>query len=360
MGVPFFVIAPILLSITVYSVYYFFLILLNPSKLGKVLILLGLIVSCFSFVFLMTLSRVFATSTVYCLYVFFSLVLGLLFYLTIFAIGLQIVKLCRFKINLKIFVRVSFILAVLLFAIGLCSAGFPRIKNISVKMMGLPPVWQGKKIVQLSDVHLGGVYGVGFLKRQIARVNALDPDLVVITGDLFDGTENNLDLFAPELRELKAKKGVIFIPGNHDNHLGLDKVAAILEETNIIFLKDESIVIDGLEIIGLDVHELNKEDTNLFVANLQNYSGQARLLLKHVPKDIAWAKHLNIGLQLSGHSHNGQMFPLSLLTHAFYGKYQHGLHTEGDFNIYTSSGLGSWGPPVRTFNPAEIVVITIY
>lgn len=359
MGATFFVIALALLSITIYSVYNFLLILLTSIKFKKILVLYGLIISCFGFIVLLVLSRTFTNLIVHWLYVVFSLILGFLFYLTIFAICLQLIRLFKFKINQLLFVRVSFLLAIILFTIGLYNAAFPRIKNISVKMAGLQTTWQGRRIVQISDVHLGGVYGLGFLSRQVTRINALDPDLVVITGDLFDGTENRLNSFGPELAKLKAKKGVIFIPGNHDNYLGLNKIEPVLKEANIIFLKDEALVIDGLEVIGLDVHELNNEDTNLVVTNLQPYSGQARLLLKHIPKDIAWAKYLSVGLQLSGHSHNGQMFPLSLLTYLFYGQYQYGLHTEGDFNIYTSSGLGSWGPPVRTFNPAEIVVITI-
>jgi hypothetical protein len=226
-------------------------------------------------------------------------------------------------------------------------------------MAGLSSYWQGKTVVQISDIHLGGVYGLGFLNQQIATINSLKPDLIVITGDLFDGTENRLNTFGPELVKLKATKGVIFVPGNHDTYLGLDKIESVLRAANIRMLKDEALTINGLEIIGLDLHKLTSEDTNLTVTNLHNYSGQARLLLKHIPKDIAWAKHMNVDLQLSGHSHNGQMFPLQILTYLIYDKYQYGLHTEGAYNIYTSSGLGSWGPPVRTFNPAEIINITL-
>lgn len=357
MGISFFVTALVFLSVTIYTIYLFLSVFFPTNKLAKGLILFSLILSCVGFIASMILVRLSDNLTIHFFYVLFSLILGFLFYLTIFAILFQIAKL--FKINKLLFVKIGTFLAVILFTIGLYQAAFPRVKDISVNMKGLSSYWQGKKIVQISDIHLGGVYGLGFLDKQIATINSLKPDLIVITGDLFDGTENRLNTFGPELAKLKATEGVIFVPGNHDTYLGLEKIEPVLSLANIRMLKDEAITINGLEIIGLDLHELTKEDINLTVANLQPYTGQARLLLKHVPKDIAWAKFMNIDLQLSGHSHNGQMFPVQMLTYLFYGKYQYGFHAEGNYNIYTSSGLGSWGPPVRTFNPAEIINITL-
>lgn len=359
MGFAFFVLALSLLSVTVYAVYLFVTACCITNKLAKFLVFSSLVLSTVGFIAAMVLSRTTPGPVVHIFYITTSLIIGFLFYLTIFAILFQILKLFRINFNHQLFVKVGLFLSVILFTLGLYQAAFPRVKNIAVNMAGLSDAWKGKTIVQLSDVHLGGVYGLGFLRNQIATINALNPELIVITGDLFDGTENQLNTFGPELAKLKAKRGVIFIPGNHDTYLGLDKIAPVLAEANILILKDEAITIDGLEIIGLDLHQLTDEDTDLYINNLSSYAGQARLLLKHVPKDVAWAKHLNIGLQLSGHSHNGQMFPLSGLTYMIYGKYQYGLHTEGSYNIYTSSGVGSWGPPVRTFNPAEIINITL-
>jgi uncharacterized protein len=356
MGLAFFITAFSLLSVTIYTVYLFLSVLCS-KKLTKALIFFVLILFTFGFIITLALSHSAANPIIHWLYVIFSLGIGLLFYLTIFAILFQISKL--FKVNKLLFVRISTSLAIILFTIGLYQAAFPVVKNISVNMNGLPSYWHGKKIIQLSDVHLGGVYSLGFFSKQVATVNALKPDLIVITGDLFDGTENELETFGPELAKLKATNGVIFIPGNHDSYLGLEKIEPILATAHITILRDAAVTISGLEIIGLDIHQLTQEDTNLSITNLSSYAGQARLLLKHVPKDISWAKYLNIDLQLSGHSHNGQMFPLSGLTYLIYGKYQYGLHTDGNYNIYTSSGLGSWGPPVRTFNPAEIVNITL-
>ena len=355
MGIAFFTTALVLLSTSIYTVYLLLSAFLSATKFGNWIILASLILVCLGFIVAMILSRFSGSQLVIIFYIIFSLALGLLFYLTIFAILFQIIKLLGINIDSLLLARIGVALSLILFIIGLLDAGFPRVKNISVHLAN----WQGKRIVQLSDVHLGSIYGISFLDKQITKVNALNPDLIVITGDLFDGTENRLDTFGPELAKLKAKNGVIFVPGNHDTYLGLDKIAPVLHQANILMLRDQAITIDGLEVIGLDLHLLTKDDNNPAVKDLRAYTGQARLLLKHVPMDVAWAKNLHIGLQLSGHSHNGQMFPLQMLTYLFYGKYQYGLHTDGAYNIYTSSGLGSWGPPVRTFNQAEIVNITI-
>lgn len=357
MGISFLVVALSLLSVSIYTVYSLLSVLFTASSLGRTLILILLIVISLGFIGVLILSQTVNSQIVNWLYIVFSLALGFLFYLTIFSILFQIVKL--FNINQLVFVRIGFLLALILFIIGLYDAAFSKVKELSINMTGLSSEWQGKKIVQISDVHLGSIYGLNFLDRQITKINTLQPDLIVITGDLFDGTEHNLNSFGPTLAKLQAVLGVIFIPGNHDTNLGLDKIKPVLDQANILMLRDEAITINGLEIIGLDIHNLTQPDSNLVVQNLNYYHGQARLLLKHVPKDIAWAKAMNIDLQLSGHSHNGQMFPLSVLTYLFYGKYQYGFYTDGSYNIYTSSGLGSWGPPLRTFNQAEIINITL-
>lgn len=355
----FIIISLFLLSITVYSVYLLLTEAFLIGKVGRRLILSGLIIASAGFLITMSVYRITDGPLIRWSYIIFSLFLGLLFYLTIFAILFQIAKLAKIKTPKPLMAKIGVTLAVILFIIGLFDAAYPRIKNISVQMAGLPEDWRGKKIIQLSDLHLGGIYGSGFLKRQVAEVNSLNPDLIVITGDLFDGTKNDLAPFEPELAKLKAKEGVIFVPGNHDSYLGVDKIELLLQRLNILVLRDQAITINGLEIIGSDVHEMTNDNNDLSINNLNSYHGQARLLLKHVPSNIWWAKKMNVDLQLSGHSHNGQMFPVSMITYLFYGKYQYGLHTEGNFNIYTSSGLGSWGSPVRTFNRAEIVAITI-
>lgn len=359
MNISFFITAFLLLGISVYTVYSLLSTFFSANSVGKMVILLILVVISVGFILSLALFRSSNNYLIYLVYMVFSFALGLLFYLTISGIIFKLFQFSGLKIDLLLLSRIGILVAVMVFLLGILSASFPKVKNISVSMTGLSDYWRGKKIVQISDVHLGGQYSLNFFRRQVPLINSLNPDLIVITGDLFDGSGHDLESFVPELVKLKTKDGIIFIPGNHDSYLGSEKIMAILSKANITVLRDEAISIEGLEIIGLDVHNLTKDDNTSVINNLQPYSGQARLLLKHAPLDIAWAKNLHVGLQLSGHTHHGQMFPLSMLTYLFYDKYEYGLHTEGAYNIYTSSGLGFWGPPVRTFNRAEIVEIIL-
>jgi len=355
-------IAFIFISITLLGAAIYFVSLLLSvfflaNQLGYIIILASLLFISLGFLIILSLSHFFNNLCLRIAYRFFSLAVGLLFYLTFFAIVCQIVKLIFPSIPLIILAWISLFLAISFFLIGLIEAFIPKIKNISVKMANLPSNWQGKKIVQISDVHLGSICGVNFLKDKIIRINALNPDLVVITGDLFDGTKDDISIYIPELKKIKSKEGVFFVLGNHDLYLGADKVKSVLNSAGINVLQNEAVIVDGLEIIGLSFQKSGNDES--VVKNLSSKLAPCRLLLRHVPVGINWAKKMNIALQLSGHSHRGQMFPLAILTWAIFGKYQYGLYTEGNFNIYTSSGLGSWGPPVRTFYQAEIVAITI-
>lgn len=359
MGISFFITAPILLGISVYTVYNLLAVFFSASAAIRWLILFILIAISVGFVFSLSLFRTSDSYLVYLVYLILSLALGLLFYLTISGIIFKIIELFNFKIDLLLLSRIGVLVAVVLFIIGLFSAVFPKVKNISVSMAGLNDYWRGKTVVQISDVHLGGEHSLKFFSRQVDKINSLNPNLIVITGDLFDGNDSNLESFIPQLSRLKATDGVVFIPGNHDTYLGLEKIIPILTKSNITVLQDEAVTISGLEVIGLSLHKLTTDDNPTIINNLSAYNGQARILLKHVPLDITWAKNQHVGLQLSGHTHHGQMFPLNILTYLFYGKYEYGLHTDGDYNIYTSSGVGSWGPPVRTFNRAEIINITL-
>ena len=254
---------------------------------------------------------------------------------------------------------------------------------MEIEFENLPDRWKDKTIVQLSDVHLGHFYGTKFLKGLVQRVNALNPELIFITGDLFDGMAENISHFANGLNEFKAKKGVYFITGNHETYIGVNRAINILSQTHINILKNEVIDINGLQVIGIsypgikgtsDIHGLEKMKRNS-VAN------KPRILLFHTPTNISprggdgldrhfstyWvpdttfslAQELGVDLQLSGHTHAGQIFPFGYLTKLLYKDYDYGLRRLSNFAIYTTSGVGTWGPPMRTGNSPEIVVIKL-
>ena len=254
-----------------------------------------------------------------------------------------------------------FVLATAWSFYGTWNAFLPRIKNITVAVKNLPAAWQGQKIVQLSDVHLGHIYRRDFLEQVISKVNEQKPAAVFFTGDLFDGMDGNLSGFIQPLNNIEAPLGVYFVTGNHETYLGFHNALKILEQTKIKVLQDELVNVDGLQIIGLSYGgEGNTKNVKKIIESLSNFdNSQPSVLLYHVPVGIKEAKESGINLQISGHTHRGQLFPFMLITRLVYGRYDYGFRTEADFNLYTSSGLGTWGPPMRTGSNSEIVVITL-
>jgi len=250
-------------------------------------------------------------------------------------------------------------LTVVYSAYGIWNAYHPRVVNFHVHIKNLPPSWQGKTLVQLSDVHLGQVLHADFLARAVAKINAQKPAMVLITGDLFDGADGNLEALVAPLNRLVAPQGIYFVTGNHETYLGVQRSYAALRATPVRILADECVVIGGLQVIGISYpergHALNFAEK---MAKLPGFDpALPSILLYHSPTQVAEAKAAGINLQLSGHVHQGQIFPLQFITRMMFGKYYHGLHTEGDYTLYTTSGTGLWGPTMRTGNHPEIAVI---
>ena len=250
--------------------------------------------------------------------------------------------------------------SLLLSAYGCYNAFTPKIKKIEVSLPNLPEVWKGKKIIQLSDVHLGTIYGPRFLQKLVKQVNNQEPDLILITGDLFDGFDGRLSDFAPGLKELKAKRGEYFIAGNHEVYLGLDKIRPLISEANINYLENDMVNLDGLQIVGSSFEASNQTvPLEKLLSNPKLNPADPIILMHHVPDNIAAAKAHGVNLELSGHTHRAQIWPLEIIAWLVYGKYEYGLTIEDSYQIYTSSGVGTWGPPMRTFNSSEIVEIIL-
>jgi len=239
-------------------------------------------------------------------------------------------------------------LAILFTGYGVWNAFHARIKKLAIEFEYLPVHWQGQTIVQLSDVHLGHFYGPRYLKRLVRQVNALNPALIFITGDLFDGMAENISRFAADLNRFEADRGIYFITGNHEGYIGVHRALAVLKQTRINILNNEVIDIDGLQVIGIGYPGIKEISAIQGVEKLKQDSAvdNPRILLFHTPTDIIpgggdgldhhvaayWvpettyrtAQNLGIGLQLSGHTHAGQIFPFGYLTQLIYKNFDHG------------------------------------
>ncbi len=246
-------------------------------------------------------------------------------------------------------------------AYGVWNAYHLRTREITVHIRNLPAAWQGKTVVQISDVHLGYIRGEEFLREIVARANARQPAAVFITGDLFDGSDGRLEELVAPLGRLQAPQGIYFVTGNHEVYLGVERAAAALRKTPVRILSDERVEVEGLQIVGVSYPRRGfSKDLASVLGHLPGFNRDApSILLYHNPSQVEAARAAGVGLQLAGHTHQGQIFPMHFITWLIYRKYYRGLHVEGDYTIYTSSGAGTWGPALRTGNHPEIVAIRL-
>jgi uncharacterized protein len=251
--------------------------------------------------------------------------------------------------------------AALLFSVyGVWNAFHPKVTEVSVTMKGLPQAWKGKTIVQLSDVHLGHVFRADFLEKVVKMVDSLHPDVVAITGDLFDGMDGDLEGLALPLKGLHAPDGIYFVTGNHETYLGVERAYAVLKGTGVTILNDRVVELGGLQLAGISYRRRGAKPPADIMRALAGYiPGRPTVLLYHSPVGVEEARKAGVGLQLSGHTHKGQLWPFNFVTARIYDGLDYGLHRFGDYSIYTTNGVGAWGPPMRTGNTPEIVRITL-
>jgi uncharacterized protein len=240
---------------------------------------------------------------------------------------------------------------------GLWNAQRPIIKSISVTIPNLPASWQGRTAVQISDIHLGPINGIPFFQKVIKQIQAINPDIVFITGDLFDGGSHYLGDLAEPIDELKPPLGVYFVTGNHETYIDVNKAIDALKNTNVTILRDQVINVDGVQLLGVDYPLPGQKKDFTSIADKLDRS-RPNIVLYHEPAHLDIFRQAGANLLLSGHTHVGQVWPFNYITQAVYHGYDYGLHTEGVFSQYTSSGTGTWGPPMRTGNRPEIVKIT--
>jgi uncharacterized protein len=258
---------------------------------------------------------------------------------------------------------------------GVIAAGFgaygvrrafapPSIDEVPIRLPRLPRAFDGLRIVQVSDVHIGDVLGRPFLEDMVQRCNALKPDLVAVTGDLVDGTIEQLAPTISALQKLRSRWGTYFITGNHEFYSGDVVWCAELERMGLTVLRNRWVTLrDGaarLDLVGVDDygHRERPRGWNLEAAVAGRDPETAAVLLAHQPQAVDEAMQKGIGLQLSGHTHGGQLFPITGLVTALW-RYSAGLYRVGEGHVYVHRGTGFWGPPMRIGSPPEIAAITL-
>jgi hypothetical protein len=268
--------------------------------------------------------------------------------------------LLSFHFGPKVIAEAFFGMAILASIYGLVNANRLRVTRATVNLPDLPATWRGRTVALVTDLHLGNVRGAGFARRVVAKLKSLQPDAVFISGDLFDGTEANPDALVAPWRNLSAPAGIYYVTGNHEEFTDRAKLIGAVQRTGIRVLNNEKVDVQGLQIVG--VHDRETADPRQFRALLRQAAldgGRASILLAHQPSSLAIAEEAGISLQLSGHTHGGQIWPWTWLAARVHGRFNGGLNRFGKLQVYTSSGAGTWGVPMRVGTKSEIVLIRL-
>ncbi|WP_460278632.1 metallophosphoesterase [Clostridium sp. CTA-5] len=295
-----------------------------------------------------------------------SIYLLILFFIT--DIFLIINKKFNFFPNIKdkslLFSLIFCILIIALVAIGSFNANNSYVKNYDIK---IDKDFKEEKlnIVLISDIHLGDIIGNSRLQNMVSEINNLNPDIVLISGDLIDSSikpfiENNM---ASQLGKIKSKYGTFFSLGNHDIFDNkIEQLSSLLTNEGINVLRDNyKLINNSFYIVGRDDVSISRiKEKRKYIKDIINDIDNSKpiILIDHNPSSINESLESNIDLQVSGHTHKGQLIPFNLITKCIFENH-YGYMRKNNFNIVVSSGYGTWGPPLRIGSRSEIVNITL-
>jgi predicted MPP superfamily phosphohydrolase len=254
---------------------------------------------------------------------------------------------------------VPYAIAALVGFYGLLNARIIRIRRIAIELPNLPASWRGRRAVLLSDLHLGPINSVRFCRRLAAKAANFQPDIVFLPGDLFDGTKAGLDRLLSPLKQLTPPLGIYFSTGNHEEFTDPTQYIEAVARAGIHVLGNELVTIDGVQVAGVFYHSSSSPlRMKAALDGMKLDRARPSILLNHAPTRLPTVEQAGFSLQLSGHTHGGQFLPFTWITKSIYGRFTSGLHRFGALQVYTSTGAGTWGPPLRVGTRPELVFIT--
>ncbi|MGW8487395.1 metallophosphoesterase [Streptomyces sp. NPDC055886] len=253
-------------------------------------------------------------------------------------------------------------------AAGLATVGYgthdvlsgPSVKRITVPLARLPRAAHGFRIAVVSDIHIGPILGRAHTRRIVDTINRTSPDLVAVVGDLVDGSVADLGSAAEPLAALRARHGSYFVTGNHEYFSGAEQWVDHVRELGLIPLENARVEIEGFDLAGVNdiAGETEGQGPDFARALGDRDRGRAAVLMAHQPVVIHDAVEHGVDLQLSGHTHGGQLWPGNYLAELANPTVA-GLERYGDTQLFVSRGAGAWGPPVRVGAPADITVVEL-
>ncbi|MDP2893196.1 MAG: metallophosphoesterase [Sulfurimonas sp.] len=304
------------------------------------------------------------------LYFLFSIPIGILFLLfctaIVYDMSRVLLSFAPISDSKRVFLKKtldisSFAVASTLMARSLYEARFVKLEKVDIKIKNLKEPY---KIAQISDLHIGGLINKDFVREMVERINILNPDIVIITGDLIDIDILRAMDTVDELAKLKSKFGTYYVVGNHEYFHGVEKIITAVKSLGIRVLENENVYVGengrGFNLAG--VYDImgyrTKTHMPSLVKALKDKKDSPTLLLAHQPKFIQEVVG-GVDLMLSGHTHGGQIYPFRFLV-ALQQPYVSGLHKYNEeLQIYVNKGTGFWGPPMRLGSSSEITLISL-
>ncbi|WP_030228734.1 metallophosphoesterase [Streptomyces sp. NRRL WC-3626] len=236
----------------------------------------------------------------------------------------------------------------------------PSVKRVTVPLAKLPRAAHGYRIAVVSDIHLGPVLGRGFAQKVVDTINSTQPDLIAVVGDLVDGSVKDLGPAAAPLAQLRARDGAFFVTGNHEYFSGAEQWVEEVRRLGLVPLENARTELPYFDLAGVNdvAGESEGQGPDYARALGDRDQGRACVLMAHQPVQIHDAVDHGVDLQLSGHTHGGQLFPGNLVA-GLANPTLAGLERYGDTQLYVSRGAGAWGPPTRVGAPSDITVIEL-
>jgi predicted MPP superfamily phosphohydrolase len=271
--------------------------------------------------------------------------------------------LADFTLSLRNFCTLAILFSFAVVIYGYFEALHIRTEHVTVKTSKMPEKIGRFRVVQISDVHLGLIVGKSRLKRILRQVKHARPDILVSTGDLVDGQMDDLEALTDMFQNIPTRYGKFAITGNHEFYAGIDRALAFTQKAGFTILRGEGITVSNLlNVAGVDDPARKRYGPDRAASEKALLEKMPRekftLFLKHQP--VISSESLGMfDLQLSGHTHKGQIFPFNLVTKIYYRMHTGLSKVNGNALLYVSRGSGTWGPPVRFLSPPEVTVIDI-
>ncbi len=262
-----------------------------------------------------------------------------------------------YPVNLSCYGLVAITVSAGLSVYGFINARATRLTEIKIALPNLPAFWKGKSAIMVSDLHLGQILRKDFADKIVGLINRENPEIVFIPGDFYDGVHTDFQNLADGFKKINAPQGIYFCSGNHEMFAGYGQCERALKNAGIKILENQKVEINGLQIAGVAYKHDTMPDLAQTFKNINLDKTKPSILLKHVPLQLQEIQEAGFNLVLCGHSHHGQVWPGRHITKRYFKNFDYGLKAFKNLQVYTSSGAGTWGPPIRISTKPEIVKI---